>query len=108
MSTAPMFDKPPAAVRTLSAMYGREPWLCSIYTAAPKWTAIKLLNPIPCDECFANQHEGSPLPRAQAKKRRTLDLGPRKGGKQVLNLCREHAQLWEERDERDRAPRGSR
>lgn len=66
-----------------------------------RWTQIKLKNPIPCDECAAVQHEtdGACGPRADAKSRRTLDLG--RGGKHVLNLCHQHAQLWRERDETD-------
>ena len=104
MTTSPMFDKPTPVAHPLSDLYAVEPWVASEYLPAPKWTPIKLKNPIPCDECFALQHEGSPISRSDAKKRRTLDVGPRRGGKRVLNLCRPHAQLWIERDERDRRP----
>jgi hypothetical protein len=55
---------------------------------------------IPCDECFANQHEGVVGIRAQAKSRRTVPATPRQAAT-VLNLCRLHAALWQERDLED-------
>lgn len=60
-----------------------------------KWTRINVKT-IDCGECAHLQHEcgGAYGPRRQAKRRR-VTRGAR------LDLCRAHAQLWEQRDEVD-------
>lgn len=65
----------------------------------PKWSAIKVKNPMPCDECAAVQHEtkGAYGPRANAKQRRAFKGGP------ILRLCTRHANAWHERDQKDGA-----
>ena len=60
----------------------------------PRWTPIKTVNPIDCDECFAEQVEtqGASGPRAVAKARRSV-------AGTVLNLCRIHEDLWKTLDD---------
>lgn len=91
-----LFGAPQRAARPLSATYSA-PAYRSSKTERARYAAIKTVNPIPCDECFANQHEarGDCWPRAQAKTRRTIKNRP------TLNLCSQHAELWRERDQED-------
>jgi hypothetical protein len=91
-----MFDKPPPAVRSLSRRYGGAPYRVSIVGGHPKWSAVRLVRAVPCDECFANQHEtqGRSGVRGTAHHQRKLDTA-------VLRLCSAHALLWRERDEAD-------
>jgi hypothetical protein len=63
----------------------------------------------PCDECAARQHEtrgrlteGGGI-RALARTRRHF---PGDGPETALELCREHEQLWRERDVADGVPVG--
>lgn len=58
-----------------------------------KWTRINVKT-IDCIECSLLQHEmrGGYGPRRQAKRRRITPRGDR------LDLCRAHAQVWEQRD----------
>jgi hypothetical protein len=85
--------------RPLSEMYSGEDYRATP-DRKPSYTAIRLVKPDPCDECFANQHEMvEALPRAQAKNRRAF-----KGGRPstlVLRLCRVHTTAWQARDEED-------
>lgn len=92
----PMFDQPPPARRVLSQRYAAMPYRVSVSGGRPRWTPVRLKRPIPCDECFANQHEsgGASGVRADAHLQRWL-------GTAVLKLCHGHAQLWRERDEAD-------
>lgn len=100
--TAGLFDEPEQATRPLSDMYSAPAYRASAKDKA-RYTAIKSVNPIPCDECFANQHEaqGRGWPRAQARTKRSFKGGP----KTLLNLCSAHAELWRERDAEDTAGR---
>lgn len=99
MKTTPLFDEPAKAKRQLSKLYAAAMYRAS-KTERPRWTQVKLVRPIPCDECFAMQIEtkGECGPRADAKQRRAFLGGP------VLALCRAHALLWRERDVKDGVP----
>lgn len=94
--TNALFGKPEPAQRELSQMYSVPAYRASV-TEKPKWTQIKVKSPLPCDECFAMQHEtaGACGPRADAKQRRSFKGGP------TLQLCRVHTLLWRDRDEQD-------
>jgi len=63
-----------------------------------RWTDLRTTT-VDCQECAHLQHEqnGNFGPRRQAKRRRVTPLGAR------LNLCREHALAWKQRDEKDTA-----
>jgi len=74
----------------------------------PRYTPLSSRASRPCDECAARQHEtrgrlteGGGV-RALARVRRTF---PQDDEKTALELCREHEQLWRERDFRDGVPR---
>lgn len=86
-----LFDQPAPAVRHLSQMYSVPDYRAAGDT--PKWTPLRNVVPLPCDECFAEQIEsrGASGSRAIAKARRSV-RGTR------LNLCRAHEDLWKVRD----------
>lgn len=99
MKTPPLFDEPAKAQRQLSKLYSVPAYRGS-KNDRPKWTQYKTVRPVPCDECFAMQVEtkGACGPRADAKQKRSFTGGPE------LKLCRTHAALWRERDEKDGVP----
>lgn len=98
--TPALFPEPPPDMPALSAQLSGPAWRLEPGGRA-RWTQISVKT-IDCAECTWLQHEtrGAFGPRRQAKRRRKADGMPR------LDLCRSHAQAWQQRDENDSAPRG--
>jgi hypothetical protein len=99
--TIPLFDEPTRVTFALSALYAAPLYRRRRGVPAPQYASLATKT-LPCDECFANQHESGGLSghRALAKARRTVAATPRQAST-VLNLCRLHEALWVERDEGD-------
>ena len=103
-----LMPEPAPEIRPFSARYAVPLYRWKLGVPSPKWANLSTTT-IPCDECFALQHEsrGAYGSRHQAKRRRTLPPTRQREGT-VLNLCRSHAMSWQERDDADRGdPRGT-
>ncbi|HEX5522697.1 MAG TPA: hypothetical protein VFX53_04565 [Pedococcus sp.] len=89
-----LFPAPDPDIPALSVALGGPAWRLPRGGKA-KWVRLSVKT-IDCQECSHLQHEtrGDFGPRRQAKRRRRYD------GTQ-LDLCRAHAQAWQERDAED-------
>lgn len=96
VATRPLFDEPAAPEFSLSEALSAFEYRLTKDEKA-KWTDVRLKGYRACQECSAVQHEtnGTFGPRRQVKKRRRPPHGP------ALELCGQHAQLWQARDEED-------
>lgn len=97
-----LMPEPPRSDRPFSAKYGVPLYRWKLGTPTPKYTKLST-STIPCDECFALQHEtrGAYGSRHSAKERRVLAATQQRESS-TINLCRGHAAVWHERDEADR------